>query len=228
MKLHPLLGHFRLMAAFVPWLFLYIGVLDAAEIWQLDNLKRIGGHPVKVIGAPRVIDAGGAKAVLFDGAHDGLFIPAIPFAGARAFTIEILFQPAKGGLAEQRFFHAQDVDESRAMIETRLNRYGGWWLDTYLFSRPPSPEQGLTLVDPRRIHPTGQWYWAALRYDGRKMTHFVNGAKELEGEESFAVFGPGEISLGVRQNKVFWFKGAIREVRFHKVALPETELQRGE
>ncbi len=195
-------------------------------IWRIDDLERIGGHPVAVLGAPRVIEMGGARAVLLDGANDGLFIPSIPFAGSPQFTIEILFSPAEGGLAEQRFLHVQDTTESRALIETRLNGRGGWWLDTFQLTGSPTPDTGLTLINPRRVHATGKWYWAALRYDGETMAHFVNGGKEAEGKGTFRTIGPGQVSLGVRQNKVFWFKGAIREVRFHTVPLAEEKLQR--
>lgn len=200
--------------------------LSAEVIWRVDNLESIAGHPVTVVGAPRVIEMGGAKAVLFDGANDGLFIPSIPFAGSPQFTIEILFSPAEGGLAEQRFLHVQDTTESRALIETRLNGRGGWWLDTFQLTGSPTPDKGLTLINPRRVHATGKWYWAALRYDGETMAHFVNGVKEAEGKKTFRIIGQGQVSLGVRQNKVFWFKGAIREVRFHRVPLAEEKLQR--
>ena len=37
---------------------------------------------------------------------------------------------------------------------------------------------------------------------------------------------PGRTSLGVRLNQVFWFKGAIREVRIHPAALDAAALQR--
>jgi hypothetical protein len=36
----------------------------------------------------------------------------------------------------------------------------------------------------------------------------------------------GQMSIGVRLNQVFWYKGAIREVRFHPVALAPAVLQR--
>jgi hypothetical protein len=36
----------------------------------------------------------------------------------------------------------------------------------------------------------------------------------------------GQMSIGVRQNLVFWYKGAIGEIRFHPVALEPTALQR--
>jgi len=207
--------------------FLGLSAARSSEvIWRVDNLERIAGHAVTVLGAPRVVEMGGAKAVLFDGANDGLFIPSIPFAGSPQFTIEILFSPAEGGLAEQRFLHVQDTTESRALIETRLDGRGGWWLDTFQLTGSPTPDNGLTLINPRRVHATGKWYWAALRFDGETMAHFVNGVKEAEGKKTFRTIGQGQVSLGVRQNKVFWFKGAIREVRFHTVPVAEEKLQR--
>ena len=111
------------------------------------------------------------------------------------------------------------------MIETRLDGKGSWWLDTFITTNPP-PDIGVTLADSKQIHPTGKWYWAALRYDGETMSHYVNGRKELEKRASFAPFAQGKTSLGVRQNKVFWFKGAIREVRFHREAVAVEKLQR--
>jgi hypothetical protein len=200
-------------------------VVRAAEIvWLLDNIGKIGGHVVTVAGAPRVEAVAGEKAVVFDGVKDGIFVPAIPFAGAKHYTIEILFQPREGGPSAQRFLHAQDAAEHRALIETRLDGKGGWWLDTYILTGAPA--SGVTLIDPARVHPTGQWYWAALRYDGKIMAHFVNGRKELERAATFEPFGAGQTSLGVRQNRVYWFKGAIREVRFHTEAVPDEKLQR--
>ena len=48
----------------------------------------------------------------------------------------------------------------------------------------------------------------------------------MENSGQFTEFGEGQISLGVRQNKVFWFKGGIREVRFHREAIAADQLQR--
>lgn len=198
---------------------------SAAEtVWRLDNLKQIDEHALTVVGAPRVEETDGARALAFDGVKDGIFIPSIPFAGARQFTIEVLFNPAKGGPPEQRFFHAADGHDARALIETRLDGQGQWWLDTYLVAGLAS--RGVALMNRDFKHPTDRWYWVALRYDGRTMAHFVNGALELEGRGVFVPFGEGQISLGVRQNKIHWFKGMIREVRFHTEALPEEKLQR--
>ena len=59
------------------------------------------------------------------------------------------------------------------------------------------------------------------------MTSFLNGKKELEGPITFAPMETdGRASLGVRLNEVYWFKGAIREARFHKDAISENDLQR--
>jgi hypothetical protein len=189
-------------------------------VWSLADVRKIGGVATEVLGVPKAADG----AAVFDGAHDGVFVPALPLAGAKEFTIEILFSPAEGGPPEQRFFHLQDMAESRVMIETRLDGKGGWWLDTFL----GTPKGGTPLIDPKLVHATNKFYWAAVRYDGNIMTAFVNGQKELEA--SGVKFGPfvvdGKVSLGVRQNKVYWFKGAIREVRFTPVALAPEKLQK--
>ena len=199
------------------------GLLRAADattvVWKLGDVNKVDGLATEVLGAPKVVDG----AAVFDGAKDGVFVPAIPLAGAKQFTIEILFSPAEGGPEAQRFFHLQDTSDWRVMIEVRLNGKGGWWLDTYL----GSPTGGKALIDEKRVHPTNQFYWAAVRYDGKTMSHFINGEKELEATDvKFGPLGAGKISLGVRQNKVFWFKGAIREVRFTPAPLDADKLQR--
>src|SRR5437764_11127519 len=71
---------------------------DAVETWRFDSLDKIGGHPVKVEGAPRV--AGGA--VVFDGVKDALFFDLHPLAGAETWTWEVIFRPDIGGAPEQR------------------------------------------------------------------------------------------------------------------------------
>jgi len=191
------------------------------QVWKLDDVKKVGGLATEVLGAPQLKDG----AAVFDGAHDGVFVPADPLEGAKEFTIEILFSPAEGGPEAQRFFHLQDTTDAqwRVMIETRLDGKGHWWLDSYL----GSPKGGTTQIEPKNTHPTNAWYWAAVRYDGKTMSHFVNGAKELETTNvAFGPLGAGKTSLGVRQNKVSWFKGAIKEVRFTPAVLPPEKLQR--
>jgi len=187
--------------------------------WRLDNMNKVGGNIAEVIGAPKSVDG----AVAFDGVKDGLLVAENPLAGWREFTVEVLFRPGDDAPAEQRFLHVQDTATSRALIETRVDGMGSWWLDTYLMN---VGKEGRPLIDPKKKHPIGKWHWVALRYDGKTMSHFVNGEKEREGTVEFGPMLAGKVSLGVRQNRVHWFKGAIREVRFTPLALAEEKLQR--
>lgn len=209
------------------WLaFLVATCARGAEptVWRLEQPATIAGHANRVVGEPRPERGEGGPAIGFGGGRDGLFVPDNPLAGAETYTIEIRFRPDAGGAEAQRFFHLQDQAGRRALLETRLDGKGGWWLDTFI-QTGEARGSGVTLIDPQRVHSVGRWYWVALRYDGRVMAHFVEGKKELEAPGRFVPFGPGSISLGVRQTLVYWFKGAIAEVRFHREALPDDKLQ---
>lgn len=212
--------------------FLFLAALAAATpaypakpvIWHLDQATELGGRPLTVLGAPRIAKEATGTAMFFNGTSDGIFVPVNPLAGSPAFTIEILFKPEEGGLEAQRFFHLQDTQSWRVMIETRLDGKGHWWLDTFLGRNAG----GQPLIDAKLLHSTGRWYWVALRFDGKHMTSFVDGKQELECEAAFGPMVEGQLSLGVRQNKVHWFKGGIREVRWHTEAIPAEKLQKVE
>jgi Concanavalin A-like lectin/glucanases superfamily len=196
-----------------------------AVTWRLDNLDRIGGHAVRTLGAPGVVQTELGPAVEFNGKTDGLLIDANPIAGLRAFTIELLFQPDAGGPEEQRFLHIEEAGDtgSRTLIELRMLPGGSsWTLDTFLRNR----EKGLTLLDRSKAHPAAQWHTAALVYDGRVMQHYVNGEREVSGEVEFPIHEGGRTSLGVRQTLVSWFKGRIHTLRVSAAALPPAGLMR--
>ena len=183
--------------------------------WKLDNLNRIGGNRTTILGNPRIIKTASGKAIEFDGIDDGIFLDINPIEGFSSFTIEAIFRPDKGGLKEQRWFHIeQDAFESRALLETRLTEEE-WFLDTFL----KSGENRLPLLAENFKHKLGEWAHVALVYDGAEMRHYVNGKLELSGKMNFRAMSKGRISFGVRQNKVFWFKGAIRKVRFTNAAI---------
>jgi hypothetical protein len=58
------------------------------------------------------------------------------------------------------------------------------------------------------------------------MSDYVDGVKELSGAVNFVPMADGRMSLGVRRNRVFWFKGSIKEVRFSPTALNSDALHR--
>jgi hypothetical protein len=192
-------------------------------IWTLDNTESIGGHHPQVLGAPKMASAStGGPALLFNGKSDGLILPVNPLRGFSKFTIEILFRPDPKGPSAQRFVHIQDELDSRVMIETRLIGSQSWSLDTFLHSG----DNSRPLLDRAKRHPTGRWTWVALVYDGKTMSDYVNGVKELEGPVDFAPMADGRMSLGVRLNRVYWFKGSIKEVRFSPLPLKPEDLRR--
>lgn len=174
--------------------------------WQIDNLKKIGGNAVTVIGDPRVIVAPGGKAAMFDGVDDGLVVNANPIAGARAFTVEAVFRPEANGGREQRWLHIQQANsENRILLETRLIG-DRWFLDTYI----RSGENNRALYAEDFKHSLGAWYHVALVFDGNVMRHYVDGKEEMSGPLTISPLGDGQTSIGVRMNRVHWFKGAIR------------------
>lgn len=189
-------------------------------IWQLTRTDQIGGLKPEVMGAPEILTEP-TPAVSFNGTSDGLLVPANPLAGSSTFTVEILISPESGGGEEQRFFHSEDSAEARALLELRVLPDGKWCLDSFLRAGKAS----CVLLDRSKAHPLDQWHWVAMSYDGETLTSFVNGVRELSGQVAFPVMKEGRVSLGVRQNKVSWFKGAIREVRFHRAALTVEQLQ---
>ncbi len=197
--------------------------LSTPEIWKLENLEEIGGHKPLILGNPQVVKDEYGLSLSFNGIDDGLILPVNPVASFEQFTVEVLFKPDADGLAQQRFVHFQDENNNRGLIETRLLPDGRWFLDTYLHDG--KTDSGLTLADRSLLHPAGQWYWAALVYDGETMTHYLNGQKEDEGGIIFGPMSEGKMSVGVRLNQVFWYKGLIRELRFHEQALDEKQLR---
>jgi hypothetical protein len=194
--------------------------------WIFDRLDQIGGLPVRVEGDPKVVETAAGKAVQFDGVDDGLFIDQHPLAGAATFTFEAVFRP-DGGAFEQRWFHlaadepapaagqpAAPPSNTRFLFEIRVVG-NEWYLDA--FTRGPGYNH--TLIFPDKRFPVGAWYHVAQTFDGRFYRAYVNGQLQGEAEIAFKPQGPGKASVGVRMNRVHYFKGAIREARFTHAAL---------
>jgi hypothetical protein len=201
-----------------------VAVAQEQIVWKFDRLDQIGGHKTSVAGNPKVIETPAGKAIQFDGVGDALFVDVHPLAGARKFTWEVVFRPDGDGRAEQRFFHLQEngASNNRLLLETRLIE-GRWCLDSYAKSATGAQ----TLIDRRKLHAADRWAHVAMVYDGREFRHYVNG--ELQGKAlvDLAPQGEGQTSIGVRINRIDWFKGAMRMARFTRgLALnPEAFLQ---
>ncbi len=199
------------------------GDLMGSVIWDIDNISSIYGQKTEVLGSPKVTKTAEGKAVEFDGAKDGLIVDSLPLCGAEKFTLEIIFRPVLDGLQAQRFLHLQENhSENRILIETRLTETGQWYLDTYI----KCAKDDHTLVDSTKTHPLGQWYNATLVYDGQMMRHYVNGTEEMSAGLDFDPLKDGKTSIGVRINKVHWFKGTVRKIRFTPMVLEPEQLLR--
>jgi Concanavalin A-like lectin/glucanases superfamily len=198
------------------------GFQTRPEVWTFDKLDNIGGYARPSLGTRRSRHPMG-KAVEFDGVGDGLMIDFHPLAGAATFTWEAIFRP-DGGNAEQRWFHLEEnpatgADEnSRMLFEIRVID-GRWCLDA--FNRTGDAEKAL--LNRQNLHELGRWFHVAAVYDGREFRSYVNGLQDGAAEIRLAPQGHGRTAVGMRMNKVFYFKGAVRMARFTRRALAVAE-----
>ncbi|MGH9843638.1 MAG: LamG domain-containing protein [Blastocatellia bacterium] len=193
-------------------------------MWTFDRLENIGGHKTTVLGQPKVIASPVGKAVEFDGVDDALFIDNHPLAGAKSFTWEAIFRP-DGGQREQRWFHLSEQDlqtgadtGNRMLFEIRVAD-DQWYLDSFIQAGTESK----ALMNRQALHPLGAWRHVASVYDGREFRNYVDGVQEGSAQLQLAPHGQGHTSVGVRINKVFYFKGAVRLARFTRRALSPSE-----
>lgn len=195
-----------------------------SEEWRFDRLDAIGGHKTTILGHPVVIDTPIGKAVQFDGVDAALDIDAHPLAGAETFTFEAIFRP-DGGPREQRWFHLSERDpatgldtDNRMLFEIRVEG-DAWFLDSY----NQSGAESKALMNKAALHPLGRWYHVASVYDGREFRNYVDGTLEGAAEIRLAPHGAGHASVGMRINRVFYFKGAVARARFTRKALSPAE-----
>ena len=202
---------------------LRVGALDGI-VWSFDRLDNIGGHRTTVLGEPKLIDAPVGKALEFDGVDDALLIDDHPLAGAATFTLEAIFRP-DGGQAEQRWLHLSEQDpvtgadtDNRMLLEIRVVGEQ-WFLDSY----HQSGTENKALLNRKALHPVGAWYHVATVYDGHELRNHVDGVQEGAFPLKLAPHGPGRTSVGMRINKLSYFKGAVHVARFTRRALSPSE-----
>jgi hypothetical protein len=193
----------------------------AQEVWRFDQTASLGGHAVKALGHPQVIETELGKAIQFNGVDDALMVDVHPLAGAATWTWEMIFRPDADGAAAQRVFHLQVRDPAtgadiadRMLFEIRIVK-GQWCLDSFA----TSAGQGATLLNCEKLHPLGKWARVTAVYDGATLRNYVG--DELQGEAAvkLAPQGAGHASVGVRINLVNYFEGAIYEARFTRRTL---------
>jgi len=216
-----LLTHTR----YLPGLLFLLSAFPSAgqEVWTFDRLDQIGGHPVTVIGHPRLIETPAGKAIEFNGVEDGLFLDVHPLAGAATYTWEAIFRP-DGGNVEQRWFHLEEQpatgldSNNRMLFEIRVLD-GKWCLDA--FNKSSTAQKAM--LDRRHLHELGQWHHVAAVYDGKAFRSYVDGALDGEAQIELAPQAAGRTAVGVRMNKLYYFKGAVRTARFTRRALAPSE-----
>jgi hypothetical protein len=182
--------------------------------WIINSLKETMPGKIKISGNPGTVKYKYGEAVSFNGSSDGILIENMPLAKLEHYTIELIFQPQSGGNFEQRFFHCGEVQSDRVLLELRATP-AGWYSDAFI----KTGDDQLALIDPALIHTFDSWYHLAYINDNGKFSIYINGKKELEGLLKAATLKSGNTSLGMRQNEVSWFKGAIYKIRISAAAL---------
>jgi Concanavalin A-like lectin/glucanases superfamily len=96
---------------------------------------------------------------------------------------------------------------------------GRWCLDA--FNHTGQAEKAL--LNRQNLHELGRWFHVAAVYDGREFRSYVNGVQDGAAEIRLAPQGQGRTAVGMRMNKSFYFKGAVRMARFTRRALALAE-----
>ncbi len=201
--------------------FLVIRISNAQPVveWLFSDFLISLPENAVILGNPTITGSPYGDALLFNGVDDGIFLDYTPLLHLPEFTIEVIMRPDKDGLAEQRFLHMGEMSGKRVMLETRLTPDGYWYIDAFV----QSGEVKLAMIDSTKLHPLGEWFNVALVNKKGKLEVFINGETEFRGKITFTPFTGGRTSLGVRQNKVYWYKGAFYKIRITPKALSPDE-----
>lgn len=198
---------------------------DAPEqvVWNFDRLDQIGGNSTEVVGHPHVVDTPAGKAIEFNGVDDGIIVNKHPLAGAATYTYEAIFRP-DGGDAEQRWLNMNQNPaegtqlENRMLFELRIVE-GKWCLDA--FNKSDSGQAALLFRN--KLYSLGQWHHVAAVYDGKQVSSYIDGELQGSREVKLTPQGEGRTSVGMRIQKVFFFKGAVAKARFTRHPLQVSE-----
>ena len=192
--------------------------------WVIDNTTSIGGFTPTVLGSPTVTAMAAGTAVCFDGTRDGLLLATNPIQGMQRFTIETLVYPEFTGTSTPRLIHigGSAATSPRIILQMVGGASGAWHALIGFYSAGAQTD----LEDTTYSHPSNQWYWLAVTYDGQTARVYVNGVLENSSTFTFNPMAAGSTSLGTRLNGQYYFPGCMRDVEFFNSALPASQLDK--
>ena len=99
--------------------------------WKLAGIVNQIPDGTTIKGKPCIADGKYGRSVEFNGSSDVIFIDRNPVSGLHALTIEVIFQPLKGGGFEQRFLHLGETQGDRILLELRATE-SHWYFDAFI------------------------------------------------------------------------------------------------
>ncbi|MFL9829995.1 LamG domain-containing protein [Flavobacterium sp. ST-87] len=189
--------------------------------WLMTSFLQHKTEQTTILGNPTIVLSPYGNAVAFDGIDDALFLKEMPLKGLKSFTVEMIFKPESNGVFEQRILHIGGVTTDRMLLEIRaVNNH--WYFDGFVASKGVK----LALATEELMHPLEKWYHVVFVVTANSLTTYVNGKEELHQDYTFNPIEEGQTSIGVRMNKVSWFKGAIYKIQISPGALKPNEFLR--
>lgn len=188
--------------------------------WLMAFLLQNKTATTTILGNPVIVESPYGNAVAFDGIDDALFLEEMPLKGLKSFTVEMIFKPEMHAF-EQRILHIGGITTDRMLLEIRAVA-DNWYFDGFVASRGVK----LALATEELLHPLGKWYHVAFVVTPNSLTTYVNGKQELHKEYTFNPIEEGQTSIGVRMNKVTWFKGAIYKIQISPEVLKPNQFLR--
>lgn len=189
--------------------------------WLLASLFQNKTEQTTILGNPAMVQSPYGNAVAFNGIDDALFLKEMPLKDLKSFTVEMIFKPESNGVFEQRVLQIGEITGDRMLLEIRVLN-NNWYFDGFVASKGIK----LALATEELLHPLEKWYHVAFVVTPNSLTTFVNGKQELHKDYTFNPIQEGQTSIGVRMNKVTWFKGAIYKIQISPEALKPNQFLR--
>ena len=201
-------------------------------VWNIDNLRSIGGYEVTIYGNPKIITTDQGNALEFNSnaviapqtnAGDRIQVKGNPIStGNSEFTIEMIFKPyATATDFAPRIIHICHPDSMSGprVMTMEIRSTSTWTTDFYIKSVTGSGIMGTAK------YPTDQWMHLAMTYKNKVLTGYVNGLLDVSktGNIYTGLPATAEVSLGGRMNNINYFKGLIRKLIFSTIALEPSQ-----